>query len=68
MNGNVYPEIEQYFAEYKYNNPRMLLRNTGGGRSRISARGRATAYRRGIPAAAARSVISITMATWTCSL
>ena len=31
VNGNVYPEIEQFFAEYKYRNPRMLLRNTGGG-------------------------------------
>jgi len=32
VNGNVYPEIEKYFAEYKYRNPRILLRNLGGGR------------------------------------
>ena len=31
VNGNVYPEIEQYFAEYKYRNPRIVLRNTGRG-------------------------------------
>lgn len=31
VNGNVYPEIEKYFAEYKYRNPRMLLRNLGNG-------------------------------------
>lgn len=31
VNGNVYPEIEARFAEYKYRNPRMLLRNLGGG-------------------------------------
>jgi hypothetical protein len=31
VNGNVYPEIEQYFAEYKYRNPRVLLRNLGTG-------------------------------------
>jgi hypothetical protein len=32
VNGNVYPEVEKYFAEYKYANPRILLRNTGSGR------------------------------------
>jgi enediyne biosynthesis protein E4 len=31
VNGNVYPEIEQFFAGYKYKNPRMLLRNLGTG-------------------------------------
>jgi len=31
VNGNVYPEIEQFFAEYKYKNPRILLRNLGNG-------------------------------------
>lgn len=31
VNGNVYPEIEKYFPEYKHKNPRMLLRNAGGG-------------------------------------
>jgi hypothetical protein len=30
VNGSVYPEVEQYFAEFKYRNPRILLRNTGG--------------------------------------
>lgn len=30
VNGNVYPEVEKYFAEYKYRNPRMLLRNRAG--------------------------------------
>jgi enediyne biosynthesis protein E4 len=31
VNGNVYPEIEKLFAEYKYKNPRMVLRNLGNG-------------------------------------
>jgi hypothetical protein len=31
VNGNVYPEIEKLFAEYKYRNPRMVLRNAGNG-------------------------------------
>jgi enediyne biosynthesis protein E4 len=31
VNGNVYPEIEKLFAEYKYKNPRMVLRNLGDG-------------------------------------
>ncbi len=31
VNGNVYPEIEQFFSEYKYKNPRILLRNLGTG-------------------------------------
>jgi hypothetical protein len=31
VNGNVYPEIEKHFADYKHKNPRMLLRNAGGG-------------------------------------
>jgi hypothetical protein len=31
VNGSVYPEVEKYFAEFKYKNPRILLRNTGGG-------------------------------------
>ncbi len=31
VNGSVYPEVEQYFAEYKYRNPRILLRNLGKG-------------------------------------
>ncbi|HXB69312.1 MAG TPA: CRTAC1 family protein [Candidatus Acidoferrales bacterium] len=31
VNGNVYPEVERYFAEYKYKNPRILLRNLGTG-------------------------------------
>jgi enediyne biosynthesis protein E4 len=31
VNGNVYPELEQFFAGYKYKNPRILLRNIGGG-------------------------------------
>ena len=31
VNGNVYPEIERYFAEYKYRNPRIVLRNLGNG-------------------------------------
>ena len=32
VNGNVYPEIEKLFEEYKYRNPRMLLRNLGNGK------------------------------------
>ncbi len=32
VNGNVYPEIEKILKEYPYKNPRVLLRNTGGGR------------------------------------
>ena len=32
MNGNVYPEIEKHFAQYKHLNPRFLLRNKGGGK------------------------------------
>ena len=32
VNGNVYPEIEKLFEEYKFRNPRMLLRNLSGGR------------------------------------
>ena len=31
VNGNVYPELEQFFAGYKYKNPRLLLRNLGAG-------------------------------------
>ncbi len=31
VNGSVYPELDKYFATYKYKNPRMLLRNTGNG-------------------------------------
>ena len=31
VNGSVYPEIEQYFKEYNYKNPRILLRNLGKG-------------------------------------
>jgi hypothetical protein len=31
VNGNVYPELEQFFAGYKYKNPRILMRNLGGG-------------------------------------
>jgi enediyne biosynthesis protein E4 len=31
VNGNVYPELEQFFAGYKYRNPRILLRNLGTG-------------------------------------
>ncbi len=31
VNGNVYPEVEKLFAEYKYKNPRMVLRNLGNG-------------------------------------
>jgi hypothetical protein len=32
VNGSVYPEIERMFADYKYRNPRILLRNAGNGR------------------------------------
>jgi hypothetical protein len=31
VNGSVYPELEQFFAEYKYKNPRIVLRNRGNG-------------------------------------
>lgn len=31
VNGNVYPEVEQSFAEYKYKNPRVVFHNKGGG-------------------------------------
>jgi hypothetical protein len=31
VNGSVYPEVERFFAEYKYKNPRILLRNLGTG-------------------------------------
>jgi len=31
VNGNVYPELEQFFEGYKYKNPRILLRNLGDG-------------------------------------
>ncbi len=31
VNGSVYPEVELYFAEFKYKNPRVLLRNLGNG-------------------------------------
>jgi hypothetical protein len=31
VNGNVYPELEQFFAGYKYKNPRILLRSLGAG-------------------------------------
>lgn len=31
VNGNVYPEIEKYFEQYKHANPRILLRNRGRG-------------------------------------
>ena len=38
-NGNVYPEIEQFFSEYKYRNPRIVLRNLGNGEfENVSAR------------------------------
>ena len=32
VNGNVYPEIEKHFEQYKHANPRILLRNRGGGK------------------------------------
>jgi hypothetical protein len=32
VNGNVYPEIEKHFAQYKHANPRILLRNRGKGK------------------------------------
>ena len=32
VNGNVYPEIEKAFPQYKHANPRILLRNLGNGR------------------------------------
>jgi hypothetical protein len=32
VNGNVYPEIEKQFAQYKHANPRILLRNRGNGK------------------------------------
>jgi enediyne biosynthesis protein E4 len=31
VNGNVYPELEQFFKDFKYRNPRILLRNLGTG-------------------------------------
>jgi hypothetical protein len=31
VNGNVYPELEQFFNGYKYKNPRIVLRNLGAG-------------------------------------
>src|SRR5262249_15254104 len=31
VNGSVYPEIEKVFAEHQYRNPRLVLRNPGGG-------------------------------------
>ena len=31
VNGSVYPEVEKIFAEFKYRNPRMALRNRGDG-------------------------------------
>src|SRR5262249_42479636 len=31
VNGSVYPEVEKLFAEFSYKNPRIVLRNTGGG-------------------------------------
>lgn len=31
VNGSVYPEVEKYFSDFKFKNPRILLRNTGGG-------------------------------------
>lgn len=31
VNGNVYPEVERHFEDYKYRNPRVVLRNRGGG-------------------------------------
>ncbi|MDX2153645.1 MAG: CRTAC1 family protein [Bryobacteraceae bacterium] len=31
VNGNVYPEVERHFEEYKYRNPRVVLRNRGDG-------------------------------------
>ena len=39
VNGSVYPEVEQFFAEYKYKNPRIVLRNRGNGEfENVSAR------------------------------
>ena len=32
VNGNVYPELEKHFAQYKHSNPRILLRNKGNGK------------------------------------
>lgn len=29
VNGSVYPELDKYFKDYKYKNPRLLLRNKG---------------------------------------
>ena len=39
VNGSVYPELEQFFPEYKYKNPRIVLRNRGSGEfENVSAR------------------------------
>jgi hypothetical protein len=38
VNGSVYPEIEKAFPEYKYKNPRIVLRNLGGSFENVSAR------------------------------
>jgi hypothetical protein len=36
VNGSVYPEVERHFADFKYKNPRILLRNVGGRFSDVS--------------------------------
>jgi hypothetical protein len=32
VTGNVFPELEKHFSQYPYKSPRIIFRNTGGGR------------------------------------
>ena len=66
VTGNVYPEVEARLPEYPYKGPIIVFRNRGGdavrGRDRRERTGRDDAADR---AAAPRSGISTTTATWT---
>ena len=67
VTGNVYPEIERVLPQYPHRGPRVVFRNTGGGRFEdVTARERRRRDAR-TRAAAPRSATSTTTATSTCS-
>ena len=66
VTGSVYPEVEKKFPEYPHRTPRFLFRNLGEGKFEELME-QAGPGARGAPrrAAASRSAISTTTATWT---
>jgi enediyne biosynthesis protein E4 len=60
--GSVYPEIERRLSNYPFKTPRLIFRNLGGGRFEELIEQAGPGSWRRTRAAAAPSVISITMA------